>query len=49
MSIRGPYVEFRIPLADLRLLAFDRIDEIVARGYQAARERVMDWQRERAR
>jgi predicted acylesterase/phospholipase RssA/CRP-like cAMP-binding protein len=46
---RAASLYLRIPLADLRLLAFDRIDEIVARGYQAARERVMDWQRERAR
>ncbi len=35
----------RIPLADLRLLAFERIDEIVARGYQAARDPVHAWYR----
>jgi predicted acylesterase/phospholipase RssA/CRP-like cAMP-binding protein len=46
---RAASLYLRIPLADLRLLAFERIDEIVARGYQAARERVTDWQRERAR
>jgi len=33
----------RIPMADLRLLAFDRIDEIVARGYEAARDAVCAW------
>lgn len=33
----------RIPMADLRLLAFDRIDEIVARGYEAARDAVSAW------
>ena len=45
---RAASLYLRIPLADLRLLAFERIDEIVARGYQAARERVLDWQRARA-
>jgi len=35
----------RIPLADLRLLAFDRIDEIVARGYEAARDPIHAWYR----
>jgi predicted acylesterase/phospholipase RssA/CRP-like cAMP-binding protein len=33
----------RVPVADLRLLAFDRIDEIVARGYEAAREAIPAW------
>jgi predicted acylesterase/phospholipase RssA/CRP-like cAMP-binding protein len=33
----------RIPVADLRLLAFDRIDEIVARGYEAARGAIRSW------
>jgi predicted acylesterase/phospholipase RssA len=33
----------RIPMADLRLLAFERIDEIVARGYAAAREAIGAW------
>lgn len=38
----------RIPMADLRLLAFERIDEIVARGYQAAREAIRNWAGRRA-
>jgi predicted acylesterase/phospholipase RssA len=33
----------RIPTADMRLLAFDRIDEIAARGYEAAREAIRGW------
>ncbi len=33
----------RIPMADLRLLAFERIDEIVARGYEAARGAIRSW------
>jgi predicted acylesterase/phospholipase RssA len=33
----------RIPMADLRLLAFDRIDEIVARGYEAAGDAIRAW------
>ncbi len=33
----------RIPMADLRLLAFERIDEIVARGYEAARGAIGAW------
>jgi predicted acylesterase/phospholipase RssA/CRP-like cAMP-binding protein len=33
----------RIPMADLRLLAFDRIDEIVARGYEATRDAIRAW------
>jgi predicted acylesterase/phospholipase RssA/CRP-like cAMP-binding protein len=33
----------RIPMADLRLLAFDRIDEIVARGYEATRGAIAAW------
>lgn len=37
----------RVPVADLRLLAFDRIDEIAARGYAAAREPVAQWWRAR--
>jgi predicted acylesterase/phospholipase RssA len=39
----------RIPMADLRLLAFERIDEIVARGYEAAREAVRSWSDARSR
>jgi predicted acylesterase/phospholipase RssA len=38
----------RIPVADLRLLAFDRIDEIVARGYEAARGAIGAWSSGRA-
>jgi hypothetical protein len=30
-------------MADLRLLAFDRIDEIVARGYEAAGDAIRAW------
>ena len=37
----------RIPLADLRLLAFERIDEIVKRGYDAARGPIQAWYRTR--
>jgi predicted acylesterase/phospholipase RssA len=33
----------RVPVADLRLLAFERIDEIVARGYEAAAEAIRTW------
>jgi NTE family protein len=33
----------RIPMADLRLLAFERIDEIVARGYEVARSAIRAW------
>jgi predicted acylesterase/phospholipase RssA/CRP-like cAMP-binding protein len=33
----------RIPVADLRLLAFDRIDEIAARGYAATRGAIRAW------
>jgi predicted acylesterase/phospholipase RssA/CRP-like cAMP-binding protein len=33
----------RIPMADLRLLAFERIDEIVARGYETASEAIRAW------
>jgi len=33
----------RIPVADLRLLAFERIDEIAARGYESTRERIRAW------
>jgi predicted acylesterase/phospholipase RssA/CRP-like cAMP-binding protein len=32
-----------IPLADLRLLAFERIDEIAARGYESTREKIRVW------
>jgi predicted acylesterase/phospholipase RssA/CRP-like cAMP-binding protein len=39
----------RIPMADLRLLDFDRIDEIVARGYEAARSAIGKWSEERSR
>jgi predicted acylesterase/phospholipase RssA len=37
----------RVPIADLRLLAFDRIDEIAARGYESTRERIGAWWAER--
>ena len=37
----------RIPVADLRLLAFERIDEIVARGYESTREKIRAWWTER--
>ena len=33
----------RIPVADLRLLAFERIDEIVARGYESTRDAIRSW------
>jgi predicted acylesterase/phospholipase RssA/CRP-like cAMP-binding protein len=33
----------RIPVADLKLLAFERIDDIAARGYDATREAVREW------
>lgn len=33
----------RIPVADLRLLAFERIDDIAARGYDATREAIGRW------
>ncbi len=39
----------RIPMADLRLLAFERIDEIVARGYEAARGAINAWSEGRPR
>jgi predicted acylesterase/phospholipase RssA/CRP-like cAMP-binding protein len=39
----------RIPTADMRLLAFDRIDEIAARGYEAARDPIRDWASAHAR
>jgi predicted acylesterase/phospholipase RssA/CRP-like cAMP-binding protein len=39
----------RIPMADLRLLAFDRIDEIVARGYEATRDAIRAWSSARPR
>jgi predicted acylesterase/phospholipase RssA/CRP-like cAMP-binding protein len=39
----------RIPVADLRLLAFERIDEIVARGYEAARGAIRSWSSGRPR
>jgi predicted acylesterase/phospholipase RssA len=39
----------RIPVADLRLLAFERIDEIVARGYEAARGAIRAWSSGRPR
>jgi NTE family protein len=32
-----------IPLSDLRLLAFERIDDIAERGYEETRGRVRDW------
>ena len=37
----------RIPVADLRLLAFERIDEIAARGYESTREKIRAWWAER--
>ena len=37
----------RIPVADLRLLAFERIDEIAARGYESTREPIRAWWRQR--
>jgi NTE family protein len=39
----------RIPMADLRLLDFDRIDEIVARGYEAACGAIGKWSEGRPR
>jgi len=39
----------RVPVADLRLLAFERIDEIAARGYEATHERIRTWWAERPR
>ena len=33
----------RIPVADLRLLAFERIDAIAARGYEATHEAIRKW------
>jgi len=39
----------RIPLADLRLLDFDRIDEIVTRGYEATRDAIHTWSSEHPR
>lgn len=39
----------RIPMADLRLLAFDRIDEIVARGYEATHDAIRAWSSARPR
>jgi NTE family protein len=33
----------RVPMADMRLLAFDRIDEIAARGYAATRDAIRAW------
>jgi predicted acylesterase/phospholipase RssA len=33
----------RIPVADLRLLAFERIDAIAARGYDATRDEIRRW------
>ena len=32
-----------VPVADLRLLAFERIDDIVARGYESTRDRIRAW------
>ncbi len=37
-----------VALADLRLLAFERIDDIAARGYEAAREPVLEWWKSRS-
>jgi predicted acylesterase/phospholipase RssA len=36
-------------MADLRLLAFERIDEIAARGYEAARSAIRSWSNARTR
>lgn len=36
-----------IPVADMRLLAFERLDEIAARGYESTRERIRAWWSER--
>jgi predicted acylesterase/phospholipase RssA/CRP-like cAMP-binding protein len=33
----------RVPVADLRLLAFEHIDAIAARGYDATRAAIRDW------
>ena len=33
----------RVPVADLRLLAFERIDAIAARGYESTREAIAAW------
>jgi predicted acylesterase/phospholipase RssA/CRP-like cAMP-binding protein len=33
----------RVPVADLRLLAFDRIEEIAERGYESTREKIGEW------
>jgi predicted acylesterase/phospholipase RssA/CRP-like cAMP-binding protein len=33
----------RVPVADLRLLAFERIDDIAARGYDSTREAIKAW------
>ena len=33
----------RVPAADLRLLAFERIDEIAARGYESTRAAIAQW------
>ena len=38
----------RIPVADLRLLAFERIDAIAVRGYEATREAIRKWWEARA-
>jgi predicted acylesterase/phospholipase RssA/CRP-like cAMP-binding protein len=39
----------RVPVADLRLLAFERIDEIAARGYDSTREPIAAWWDEHSR
>ena len=39
----------RIPVADLRLMAFDKVDEIAARGYEATREAIRSWSDARTR
>jgi predicted acylesterase/phospholipase RssA len=33
----------RVPVTDLRLLAFERIDEIAARGYESTRAAIAAW------
>jgi predicted acylesterase/phospholipase RssA/CRP-like cAMP-binding protein len=48
-AVEAASLYLRIPMADLRLLAFERIDEIVARGYAAAREAIGAWASTRPR
>ena len=39
----------RIPVADLRLLAFDKVEEIAARGYETTLEVIREWWGARSR